>query len=97
MTTTAAPTTLADWTEHAAAVRPRTGVYVDGGFRPAESGATFDSVNPATGDVLARVASAQAVDVDARWSPHARPSAPVTGPVAPWATGDGSCCGWPNW
>lgn len=65
MTTTAAPTTLADWTKHAAAVRPRTGVYVDGGFRPAESGATFDSVNPATGDVLARVASAQAVDVDA--------------------------------
>ncbi|MCV7423609.1 aldehyde dehydrogenase [Mycobacterium yunnanensis] len=65
MTTNAAPTTLADWTERAAAIRPRNEIYVDGGFRPAESGETFDSVNPATGEVLTSVASAQSVDVDA--------------------------------
>lgn len=58
------PATLADWRRHAADVRPRDGIFVDGAFRPAESGATFDSVNPATGDVIASVASGQDVDVD---------------------------------
>ena len=59
------PTTLAEWTRSAAEVRPRDGIYIDGAFRPADSGATFDSVNPATGERLAAVASAQAADVDA--------------------------------
>jgi gamma-glutamyl-gamma-aminobutyraldehyde dehydrogenase len=59
------PTTLADWTDLAGRVRPRTGIFVDGDFRAAASGATFDSVNPATGEVLAAVASADEVDVDA--------------------------------
>jgi 4-(gamma-glutamylamino)butanal dehydrogenase len=64
-TATTDPTTLADWTAHAADVSPRDGIYVDGAFRPADAGATFDSINPASGDVLAAVASAQASDVDA--------------------------------
>lgn len=65
MTTPAAhPATLTDWNRRAGAVRARDGIFIDGAFRPAESGATFDSVNPATGDVIAAVASAQAVDVD---------------------------------
>lgn len=65
MTTAAAqPTTLDEWTRSAADVRPRDGIFIDGEFRPAESGATFDSVNPATGTVIAAVASAQAADVD---------------------------------
>jgi 4-(gamma-glutamylamino)butanal dehydrogenase len=59
------PTTLADWARHATGVSPRDGIYIGGEFRPADSGATFDSVNPATGDVLASVASAQTSDVDA--------------------------------
>jgi gamma-glutamyl-gamma-aminobutyraldehyde dehydrogenase len=58
------PTTLADWSRHAAAVRPRDGIFIDGAFRSAASGATFDSINPATGSVIAEVASAQDVDVD---------------------------------
>ncbi|WP_167646600.1 aldehyde dehydrogenase [Mameliella alba] len=37
---------------------------VDGSFRPAQSGKTFDSVNPATGAVLAQVAACGAEDVD---------------------------------
>lgn len=61
---TTPPATLADWTSHAKGVRPRDGIFVDGAFRPAQSGATFDTVNPATGDVIASVASAQDVDVD---------------------------------
>ncbi len=38
--------------------------FIDGGFRPAMSGARFDTLNPATGDVLARVAACGADDVD---------------------------------
>jgi gamma-glutamyl-gamma-aminobutyraldehyde dehydrogenase len=56
---------LTEWSRHAGEVRARDGIFVDGAFRPAECGATFDSVNPATGDVIAAVASAQTVDVDA--------------------------------
>ena len=65
ITATADPTTLADWTERADGLTPRDGIYVDGAFRGAVSGQTFDSVNPATGGVLAAVASAQSDDVDA--------------------------------
>ncbi|AQT83095.1 aldehyde dehydrogenase PuuC [Mycolicibacterium litorale] len=55
---------MADWTRHAADLRPRDGVFIDGAFGSALSGATFDSINPATGDVIAHVASAQEADVD---------------------------------
>jgi gamma-glutamyl-gamma-aminobutyraldehyde dehydrogenase len=41
-----------------------TQAFIDGGFRPALSGKTFDSVNPATGEVLAEVAACGAEDVD---------------------------------
>ena len=57
-----------------------TQAFVDGSFRPAKSGKTFDTLNPATGDVLAKVAACGAEDVgfavqkardafeDGRWS-----------------------------
>lgn len=48
----------------AAALSLPTQAFIDGAFRPAASGATFDSVNPATGDVLAKVAACGAKDVD---------------------------------
>ena len=48
----------------AAALTLPTQAFVDGGFRPAKSGSTFDSLNPATGAVLARVAACGAEDVD---------------------------------
>ena len=38
--------------------------FVDGGFRPAASGATFESVNPATGEKLADIADCDATDID---------------------------------
>lgn len=41
-----------------------TGAFIDGSFRPAISGATFETVNPATGEVLAKVAACGAADVD---------------------------------
>jgi gamma-glutamyl-gamma-aminobutyraldehyde dehydrogenase len=62
---TSEPTTLEQWTHLAGNLQLRTGVFIDGGFRAAASGATFDSINPATGEVLASVAAADEVDVDA--------------------------------
>ncbi|MEL7318940.1 MAG: aldehyde dehydrogenase [Pseudomonadota bacterium] len=41
-----------------------TGAFVDGSFRPAISGETFPTMNPATGDVLAHVAACASADVD---------------------------------
>lgn len=41
-----------------------TGAFIDGSFRPAIAGATFETVNPATGAVLANVAACAAADVD---------------------------------
>ncbi|MEL7466138.1 MAG: aldehyde dehydrogenase [Pseudomonadota bacterium] len=41
-----------------------TQAFIDGSFRAAKSGATFESANPATGEVLAEVAACGAEDVD---------------------------------
>ena len=38
--------------------------YIDGGYRPAISGKTFDTLNPVTGAVLAQVAACDSADVD---------------------------------
>lgn len=38
--------------------------FVDGSFRPAKSGATFKTTNPATGEVLAEISACGAEDVD---------------------------------
>lgn len=41
-----------------------TAAFVDGGYRPAASGKTFASVNPATGEALADIAACDEQDVD---------------------------------
>jgi acyl-CoA reductase-like NAD-dependent aldehyde dehydrogenase len=61
---TSAPTTLEGWRERAAAIAPRTQVFIDGRFAPAASGATFDNINPATGKSLGGVAAGEQADVD---------------------------------
>ena len=43
---------------------PASTSFVDGSFRAAKSGATFDSINPATGKLLAKVADCDTTDVD---------------------------------
>jgi gamma-glutamyl-gamma-aminobutyraldehyde dehydrogenase len=58
-------TTLDDWTRLAGELVPRTEIFIDGNYRAALSGATFDSINPATGELIAAVSSAEAQDVDA--------------------------------
>ncbi len=42
---------------------PRT-AFIDGAFRPAQSGATFPTINPDTGETLAELASCSADDID---------------------------------
>ena len=53
-----------DWHERAAAFAPRTEAFIDGSYRPALSGATFDCIDPATGKSIAAVASCDAADVN---------------------------------
>ncbi len=56
--------TLEEYRAIAADLDPATNAFIDGGFRPATSGKTFDSINPATGQVIAQVAACDAQDVD---------------------------------
>lgn len=56
--------TLHDWKTRAAALVPETRLYIDGKFVEAASGAKFETVNPANGEVIAAVARGAAEDVD---------------------------------
>lgn len=53
-----------DWKRRAAALNLRHQAFIDGKFVDAASGRVFDSINPATGAVLAQVAEGDAVDID---------------------------------
>ncbi|MCW0002345.1 aldehyde dehydrogenase [Pararhizobium sp. YC-54] len=53
-----------DWINRAATIRFRDKAFIDGKFVPARSGRVFNSVNPATGETLAEVASCGLEDVD---------------------------------
>ena len=55
-------TTIAPQTAPEAVSRVHTDLFVDGEWAPAASGKRFDVVNPATEEVLAQVADADAVD-----------------------------------
>ena len=56
--------TTGEYKAIAAGLSLPTQAFIDGGFRPAKSGNTFDTINPATGEVLAKVAACAAADVD---------------------------------
>lgn len=56
--------TRAEYGALAANLDMPTGAFIDGSFRPALSGETFETVNPATGALLAQIASCAAADVD---------------------------------
>ncbi|WP_349775083.1 aldehyde dehydrogenase family protein [Frigidibacter sp. SD6-1] len=53
-----------EYRSRAAAMDLPQNAWIDGGYRPAISGKTFDTVNPATGAVLGTVAACDAADVD---------------------------------
>src|SRR5215216_1592679 len=54
----------AQWRERAAAVTPRTQVFIEGRFAPSADGATFDNINPATGRSLGPVAAGGERDIE---------------------------------
>ena len=55
---------VVDWRELAKTLTPRTQAFIDGKYRSAVSGATFDCINPANGQVIAQVASCDAADIE---------------------------------
>jgi acyl-CoA reductase-like NAD-dependent aldehyde dehydrogenase len=57
--------TKEDWHKKASALKVETGCFIDGAFRPAKSGNVFESINPATGEVVAEVARGEKDDIDA--------------------------------
>src|SRR5690606_13571003 len=48
----------------AAALKPEWRAFIDGQYRPALSGKTFATINPATGKVIAEIAACDGEDVD---------------------------------
>jgi acyl-CoA reductase-like NAD-dependent aldehyde dehydrogenase len=52
------------WHERARGIQVRTQAFIDGRYRDAASGATFDCINPATGKLLAPVAACGEEDVN---------------------------------
>ena len=52
------------WHERARSLNLRTQAFIDGRYVDAASGATFDSINPATGKLLARVAAGDEEDIN---------------------------------
>ena len=56
--------THAEWKSRAAGLRFRNQCFIDGRFVPSASGARFETVNPATAEVLTDVARGGAEDID---------------------------------
>lgn len=52
------------WAARAAALKPEWRAFIDGQYRPALSGKTFATINPATGKVIAEIAACDGEDVD---------------------------------
>ncbi len=55
---------MTNWIAAAATLKPETRLFIDGEFRPAQDGATFDSFSPRDGRMLAAVSAAGEADVD---------------------------------
>lgn len=56
--------TTTDWHQYAADLRPEGRAFINGHYAAALSGRTFPSINPATGETIARIAACDAADVD---------------------------------
>ena len=56
--------TLEEYQGIAANLTPPTNAFINGKFMPAASGKTFKSINPATGELYAEIASCDKEDVD---------------------------------
>ncbi len=64
MTHSHSPRQHAHWRDVASTVQIETRAFIDGDYREAADGRSFDCVNPATGGVLGRISACGARDVD---------------------------------
>ena len=64
-TSVAAEVDAAGWHKLADSLEPETRCFIDGDFVTAKKGGTFETLNPATGDVIAEVARGTGEDIDA--------------------------------
>ena len=55
---------LKEWNDLAAQIKPSRQLFINGRFEDAASGKTFDTINPATGEVIASIAEGDSVDID---------------------------------
>lgn len=53
-----------DWREAAQVISPEGRMFIDGTYLDAESGKTFDNVNPATGEITCQIAEGGVEDID---------------------------------
>src|ERR1700760_667502 len=60
----AKPEAAVSWHERARTLDIRTKAFINGNYVDAASGSTFDSVNPGTGKLLARVAAGDTEDIN---------------------------------
>ena len=58
------PVNVSTWRERAAQLAPESRAFIDGTYVEALSGAQFDNVNPATGQVFGRVSAGDAPDIE---------------------------------
>ncbi len=56
---------MTNWAARAAALTPENRLFIDGEFRPAVDGATFDTISPRDGTLITSVSAAGEADVDA--------------------------------
>jgi acyl-CoA reductase-like NAD-dependent aldehyde dehydrogenase len=64
VTTESPRLTVQDWIERAAVIEPRTELFIDGRFGPAQSGRTYDDIAGRDGARIATIAEAATEDVD---------------------------------
>jgi len=56
--------TLAEWKSKAAGLKIETGLFINGAYTDAKSGVCFDSINPATREIIASVSCGDGNDID---------------------------------
>jgi acyl-CoA reductase-like NAD-dependent aldehyde dehydrogenase len=85
-----------DWRELAKTLTPRTQAFIDGKYRPAVSGATFDCINPANGQVSRRSRPAMAPTSNLRSRARASRSRRAAGRAARLPRARKCCCASPS-
>lgn len=88
---------LADWQAKAASLSFETRAFINGEFVAAVAGSTLTSINPATGSVLAEVASCDALDAERATQAARATLKVVSGHVATRVSASECYCAWPIW